>query len=121
MAGETWYNERVKEELGRKISEVIAHRLRDPRIPPLVTVTDIKLAADTRNATVYVSIYGSEKEIKGALIALQHAAPFVQRLVAENMRIRHFPRLYFKLDKSIEYSQHINELLEQVKDDLEEA
>ena len=116
-----WYNDRVKEELSRKISQVIAQRLRDPRIPSLVTVTDIKLAADTRNATVYISVFGSESEVKGAMIAMQRAAPFIQRLVSETMKIRHFPKLYFKLDKSLEYAQHINGLLEQVKDDLEEA
>jgi ribosome-binding factor A len=121
MSTIAWHNDRIRGELGRKISWVIAHRLNDPRVPSVVTVTDIKLAPDTRNATVYISVFGDDKAIKGALIALNRAAPYVQRIVSDSMSIRHFPRLYFKLDSSLEYSHHINELLEQVKDDLEQA
>lgn len=121
MSATTWYNERVSEELIRKISSVIAHRLRDPRIPPVVTVTALKLAPDSRNATVYVSIYGEPGVLQEALAALNHATPFIQRIVAASMSLRNFPKLYFKLDSSIQYSQHINELLEEIKDDLEQT
>jgi len=44
---------------------------------------------------------------------------FIQRMVAGRLTMKHFPRLYFKLDTSIEYGQHINELLNEVRDDLE--
>ncbi len=121
MSAPTWYNDRIAEDLSRKISSVIAHKLRDPRIPPVVTITELSLSPDTRNATIYVSVYDTEPAVKEALVALNRAAPFVQRVVAESMRIRHFPRLYFKLDTSLEYSQRINELLEEVKDDLDQA
>jgi ribosome-binding factor A len=113
-----WYNERLSEELGRKIAEIIAHRLSDPRVPSVVTVTNIKLAPDTRNATVFVSLFGDEKNIDEAISALNHAAPFIQHVVAESMSIKHMPKLYFKYDKTIAYGEHINELLNSVKDDL---
>jgi ribosome-binding factor A len=119
MTSPTWYNDRIAEELNRKISSVIAHKLRDPRIPPVVTVTGLNLSPDKRNATVHVSVYATEAVAEEALVALNRAAPFVQRVVAESMRIRRFPRLCFKLDTSLEYSQRINELLEEVKDDLD--
>ena len=118
MSTPQWYNERVREQLVRRISRVIAERVRDPRVPSLVTITDIKLAADTRNATVFASIYADESAAREALEALNHAAPFIQKVVAESLPIRHFPKLYFKLDHSIEYSDHINTLLDKVKDDL---
>jgi len=122
MSAPSWYTERVSEELIRKISSVIAQRLRDPRIPPVVTVTALRLAPDSRNATVMVSMYGQKDDVReGALAALNHAAPFIQRTVAASMSLRNFPRLYFKLDTSIEYSRHINDLLEEIKDDLDKT
>jgi ribosome-binding factor A len=121
MSSPVWYNERVSEELSRKIASVICQRLRDPRIPQVVSVTGIELASDTRNATVSVSMFGEDNIMQDALKALNHAAPYIQRVVAGSMSIRHFPKLYFKLDKSIEHSQRINVLLEEIKDDLEQA
>lgn len=119
MASLQWYNQRVKEQLRREITWVIANKVRDPRIPSVVTVTDINLAPDTRNATVMVSIMGELAEREPALIALNKAAPYIQNLVAQRVKIKHFPRLHFKLDESLDYSEHINELLDQIKDDLD--
>ena len=118
MSSTHFHIERLSELLQREIGTVIAQELRDPRIPPVVTVTRVKLAQDTRNATVFVSIYGDEKVKNDAVAALNGAAPFIQRIVASHITVKHFPRLYFKLDNSIEHSQHINELLKEIQDDL---
>ncbi len=119
MASLQWYNQRIKEQLHREITWVIANKVRDPRIPSVVTVTDIKLAQDTRNATVLVSVMGELAEREPALMALNKAAPFIQLVVAQRVKIKHFPRLHFKLDESLDYSDHINELLDKIKDDLD--
>lgn len=118
MPASPYHFERLRETLHREIGTVIAQEMRDPRIPSVVTVTKVKLAQDTRNATVYVSIYGDDKVKDNALHALNAAAAFIQRTVSCRVTVKNFPRLYFKLDNSIEYSQHINELLKEIKDDL---
>jgi ribosome-binding factor A len=114
-----FHKERLSEQLQKEIGIVISQELRDPRIPSVVTITQIKLSQDNRNATVYVSVYGDDKEKNDALAALSHAAPFIQRVVAGRITMKHFPRIMFKLDNSIEHSQHINELLKEIKNDLE--
>ncbi|HLV30392.1 MAG TPA: 30S ribosome-binding factor RbfA [Chitinispirillaceae bacterium] len=119
MSSLQFHIERLSGLLQQQIQTVIAQELRDPRIPPVVTVTQVKLAQDTRNATVFVSVYGDNKAQNDAVAALNKAAPFIQRVVAGRITTKHFPRLYFKLDKSIEHSQHINELLKDIKNDLE--
>jgi ribosome-binding factor A len=118
MPAVRWYNERVKEQLRREISWTIQNRVRDPRVPPMVMVSEIKLSPDTRNATVFVSIYDTPEKREGALIALNRAAPFIQNTVAQRVSIKHFPKLLFKLDESLDHSEHINELLDKIKDDL---
>jgi ribosome-binding factor A len=119
MSSLQWHNARLKEQLQREIGTVIAQDLRDPRIPKVVTVTEVKLAADTRDATVFVSIFDEEQQQQKAVDALNRASPFIQRLLAARISIKHFPHLYFKLDKSIERARHIEEILKEIENDLE--
>jgi ribosome-binding factor A len=119
MRAPHFHFERLREQLQHEIGTVIAREMRDPRIPPVVTVTQVKLAQDTRNATVFVSVYGDDGVKSGAIDALNAAAGFIQRTVASRITIKNFPRLYFKQDNSIEHGQHINELLKEIRNDLE--
>jgi ribosome-binding factor A len=119
MAAPKWHIERLREMLHREIGTVIAQEIRDPRIPDIVTVTEVKLARDARNATVYVSVMGDGAEKEDALNALGKAAPFIQRTVASRVVTKSFPHLIFKLDTSIEYGQHMNELFKEIQHDLD--
>jgi ribosome-binding factor A len=118
MTSSPFHLDRLQEDFHREIAWTIANRVRDPRVPGIVTVTEIRLAPDTRNATIMVSILGDETTQKNAVMALNNAAPFIQKIVAERIRIKHFPRFFFKLDKSLDYNERINGLLENIKDDL---
>ncbi|MFC1476667.1 30S ribosome-binding factor RbfA [Fibrobacterota bacterium] len=118
MSQVKWHAERIREHLHREIAWAITNKVNDPSIRDLVTVTDIKLAQDTRNATIYVSVYGEKEQKEKAISALNRAAPFIQRCISPRISLKNFPKLYFKIDSSLERGQHINSLLEQVKDDL---
>jgi ribosome-binding factor A len=113
-----FHKDRLQEDFRREIALAIANRVRDPRVPSVVTVSEILLSPDTRNATVMISIFGEEIAQKEAIDVLNKAAPFIQNIVAPHIRIKHFPRLYFKLDKSLDYREHLDDLLEKIKDDL---
>ncbi|MCU0609018.1 MAG: 30S ribosome-binding factor RbfA [Chitinispirillaceae bacterium] len=118
MPAPQFHHQRLREQLRLEIGLVIAQEMRDPRIPPVVTITEVRLAQDNRDATVLVSIYGDETVKGKAVAALTAATAFIQRTVAGRVSMKHFPKLHFKLDKSIEYGQHINDLLKEVRDDL---
>ena len=62
-----WHVHRLREELHKEIGRAIANRMSDPRIPPVVTVTEVRLATDCRNATIFVSIFGDDNVEKGAI------------------------------------------------------
>ena len=118
MPSQSFHHERIASQLLREIGWAIKNRLRDPRVPELVSVTHVKVSPDTRQATVLVSVFGSERTKQGALIALGRAAPYIQKLVAGRVHLRHSPKLTFKLDRSIDNAMHIEDLLEEVRDDL---
>jgi ribosome-binding factor A len=113
-----WHTQRLREELHKEIGLAIAEQMRDPRIPDVVTITEVRLAPDCRNATVFVSVLGDKAAKKEAVLVLNHAAPFLQHVVARRIVMKFIPKLYFKLDKTMEQSEHINDLLKEIKDDL---
>lgn len=119
MASSDWYNSRVSENLRREILWTIANEISDPRLPDMVTVPSIKLSKDTRNATVFISVMGSDEEQRNAVNVLKHAAPFIQRQASKKVKIKNFPKLVFKIDNSLNDLENINNLLNRVQDDLD--
>jgi ribosome-binding factor A len=102
--------ERLAESLREEISEVVGFELDDPRLEA-VTVTDVVVADDLRDAKVYVLVEGTEAEVAAAMKALQAATPFVRSQVALNLSLRHVPLLHFARDTAEENAARVNELL----------
>jgi ribosome-binding factor A len=119
MASLQWYNSRVTEDLKREILYVITNRISNPKLPSMITVPAIKLAKDTRNATIMISVLGTEEDKKMAVKILNKSAAFIQNSVASRVKIKNFPKFYFKIDNTFEEQDSITALLNKVKDDLD--
>lgn len=106
--------QRVSEAIREVVATSILHDLADPRIQG-VTVLNVDVTGDLRNAVVYVTVMGSPAQQKLALHALRHAAGFLQSKVAARLQTRFTPILTFKVDdgvkKSVEMSRLIDETL----------
>jgi len=102
--------ERLAEVLREEIMEIVGYELEDPRLLS-VTVTDVVVAENLRDAKVFALITGSEAEIKEAMKALQHAATFVKQQVALNLNLHHAPHLHFVRDTVEENAARIDRLL----------
>ena len=102
--------QRLAESLKVEIAEVVGFELEDPRID-MVTVTDVEVADDLRDAKVYVVVPGSEADINKALKTLQHAATFVRQQVAMNLDMRHAPHVHFVRDTAEENAARVSEIL----------
>ena len=63
---------KLAEALKDEISEVVGFELDDPRLER-VTVTDVTVSEDLRDAKVFVLVQGDEKEVAEAMKALQPA------------------------------------------------
>ena len=103
--------ERFAESLKEEISEVVGFELDDPRLE-MVTVTEVEVASDLRDAKVYVLIRGNEEEIEKALKTLRHAATFVRQQVAMNLDLRHAPHVHFVRDTAEENASRVSEILD---------
>ncbi len=104
--------------LREEISEIVGYELEDPRVQA-VTVTDVRLSENLRDASVYVLVEGSEEEIQTALEALRHAAPYVRKQVGFALNLRHTPELHFIRDMVEEKGARVDKLLEEIERELE--
>lgn len=102
--------ERLAEALRESIAEVVGFELDDPRLEAVI-VTEVVVAADLRDAKVYVLVNGTEQEVGDAMKALQNASVFVRQQVAMNLSLRHVPLLHFARDTAEENAARINALI----------
>jgi ribosome-binding factor A len=108
--------EKVQELMKQEISQIIQRELKDPRIG-FVTVTLVECTGDLREAKIYVSLMGSEQQVKDSWAGLNRGLGFIRREIGKRIRLRFTPELTFELDKSLDYSAHIQELLLKIKAD----
>jgi len=74
------------------------------------------LTGDLSQATIHLSVYGSDEEIENTLNVIEGAKGYLRSEIGKKIRFRHTPELFFKLDKSIEYGYKIEKLLKELKD-----
>ena len=105
--------EKVQELMKQEVSKMLLRDIKDPRVG-FVTVTQVELTGDLREAKIYVSIMGSEQQIEDSWQGLQSALGFIRREIGKRIRLRFTPSISFALDKSLDYSAHIQELLNKI-------
>ena len=108
--------EKIQELMKQEISKIILRELKDPRIG-FVTVTGVHITRDLSEATAYVSIMGNEKQVKDSWEGLQSSLGYIRREIGHRVRLRITPELKFEIDKSLDYSEQIQKLLNKIKTD----
>ncbi|MDY2844215.1 MAG: 30S ribosome-binding factor RbfA, partial [Treponema sp.] len=90
------------EQLREEISELIMkQKVKDPRVSTFLSINRVEIARDLAYATVYVSSFLNESQIKKGVEGLNSAAGFIQSSIAKKLTIRQFPKLTFVADNSI--------------------
>ena len=94
---------KVESLLKEEISGLISRRvIKDPRLAPLTTITDVEVSRDLHYAKVYVSLYGDTEIRAQSVEALNHASGFIHAKLKKNIRLRFIPHLTFFAGDSIE-------------------
>jgi ribosome-binding factor A len=104
-------NEALKEVLSESIGE-----LKDPRIG-FVTVTGVATSPDLRQATVYVSVLGSERKREATLAGLASSHGVLQGRVNRELRLKRTPQLSFEYDPTIERGVRLSRLIDELAPD----
>ena len=109
---------RMGEEIRKIISDLLFKGLKDPRLSAMISITAVEVTSDGSSATVYLSVLGMNSDPEKAaaqqqdtLDALNSAKGFIRKEIGRQIKLRHVPDLIFKIDKSLEYGRHIDELI----------
>jgi ribosome-binding factor A len=101
-------------KLADRIKEIVARRLdkglRDPRLG-FVTITDVRVTGDLQHASVFYTVYGTDKEREDSAAALKAATGMLRTEVGRNIQVRLTPSLEFIPDAIPENAAHIEDLL----------
>ena len=111
--------ERLGGEIQKIISTLLIRELKDPRLQnAMVSVTAVDVTNDGSYATCYISVlnFSKDPEAKASqeaevLAGLNSAKGLFKKEISRAVKVRHIPELIFKMDHSMEYGRHIEEIL----------
>ena len=104
--------------VGEELRHILAHalergQLNDPLIQDvLITITEVEVSPDLKSAAAYVIPLGGDiATMNGVIEGLNRASPYLRRILANKLYLRHTPRLSFLADTTLDQAHHIEELL----------
>ena len=110
----TRLGEQILRDLPVALSGILSERFKG-----LITFTKVRLTDDLRYATVYYSFLGKSEEKERIEEYFQRECRRFRKLVGSPLCIKHIPEFSFKFDPSVEAGLRIEQLLNEIKDDLQ--
>ena len=107
---------RVGENVRHAISAILTRGdVQDPDLERAsVTVSEVRVSPDLRNATVFVMPLGGDAD--GVVTkALNKNSAFIRGEMSKLVHMKYMPRLKFKIDESFDEASHIDALLKDPK------
>lgn len=106
--------ERLNDIFQKEISIILMTEIKDEDIK-FVTITDVDTTNDLSIAKVYYTVLNESKREKTE-DRLNKASSFIRTKLAERVDIRHTPELKFIYDTSIAYGEHIEKIIDDIKE-----
>ena len=110
-------SDKVADLLKKEISLIITNEIKDIRLQN-INITAVKVSDDIGIATVFYTVIGEsihKEESKIDEKILEKFSGMVRSNLARKIKIRRVPKIKFRFDESIEYSQNIEKLLKNLK------
>lgn len=105
---------KLADQIQQILAEAIDRRVKDPR-KGFVTVTEVRLTGDNRDATVFYTVLGEQEEREGTALALESAKGMLRSHLGSQLDLKFTPTLTFVLDATEESASHIEDLLARVQ------
>ena len=103
--------ERVNNLLRERLSEVVLHGIKDPRVRGLVTITEVDVSPDLSSARVFVSTMGPDDERAATIEGLRSAAKFLQGSLG-GLSLKRTPSLVIVPDHTMERAERLLHLID---------
>lgn len=118
--GKNYRQGRLGEEIKKSISGYLLNGIKDPRLSTrIITISAVEVSNDGSYATVLftpltLSGEDSNEVSKEILSAFNNAKGLFRTKISHDIKLRHAPELNFKLDSSMEYGRHIDEIIDEI-------
>jgi ribosome-binding factor A len=116
MKRETIRQRKLADLIKKEVSTILEYKLKDPR-KGFITITQVKVSGDLRIAFIYYTVLGEEDQRTRSAEALEHSKNFIRSELSNFLKMRFVPELRFFYDDSLDYSEHINDILRRIKSD----
>ena len=98
----------------REVLTEVLRSVKDPRVAG-VSITDVEVTGDLREAKVYIACYGEDGVGQSQIKGLAKAASYIRREIGQRIHLRTTPSLTFHADTSLVYGARIESLLRKIK------
>ncbi len=105
-------SDRVAQTINRQLAVILRSQVKDPRVSEL-TITDVEVSKDLRQAKIYVTNMSDDQiDIDAVMEAVDRASGFIRRKLASVSEMRHCPNLLFAYDNSISEGARMSALID---------
>jgi len=101
---------RHAERIRELVASLVRTQIKDPRLG-MITITDARITADLRDATVFYTVLGDAAAVAGTAAALDSAKGLLRSTVGKALGLRHSPTLTFVHDDVQDHVKRIDDLL----------
>lgn len=108
----TYRLEKVSHQIKDEISLIFLHKIQDPNFS-LLTVTNVKVSPDLRQAKVYLSVFNKEMRDE-VLDKVTQMKGLIRSHLAKKIRMRYVPELEFFIDDTIDYVEKMEDLFKKI-------
>ena len=106
--------DRVGDLIRGELSVQLTRFVRDPGVDH-VTITHVRMSNDLQQARVFYTGSHDEGARRETARALRRARPFLRRQLGQRLELRRVPELTFEYDDSIERTDRLARLFDQIK------
>jgi len=104
---------RVNELVQRELSAILRQRYQTESVA--ITITEVRVAPDLRDARVFVSVVGDEAEAEKKLRWIRSKAVEIRQEIGRRIILKFLPKFEYRLDESTERSTRMQRLLDEIK------
>ncbi|MDB6168263.1 MAG: ribosome-binding factor [Verrucomicrobia bacterium] len=103
---------RVNELIQRELSAILRQRHQSEAVA--ITITEVRVAPDLRDARVFVSVVGDEDFVEQKLRWLRSRSRELHRELGRRIVLKYLPRFTYVLDQSVARSSRLLSLIDEV-------
>ena len=103
---------RVNELVQREISDVLRKRYRSEAVA--ITIAEVRVSPDLRDARVFVSVVGTDEEAETKLRWLRSKSVEIRAEVGRRIVLKYLPKFQYLLDQSSARGTRILQMLDAV-------